>query len=317
TILEHYYCRETSGRIVFEQAMPRGSRGIRRRDLTAALIKALGEEENLIYAELNELEFDSESRVAAARFKSAAGTIHVKADVYIGAEGVNSRARQAMYPDWPTIPDRVPELVGLVRCDRAVAWAGSALNKFHAPEGGIALGILPVDAEHVVWYLQFDSCRHPMSTAVLRGDAAARRSFTESLVGGWAHPIPSLLATTDFGRVHLWRPVESDLVPRFHRGNLALVGDAAHPFSPFTSQGVSSAIADAAVLATELEGWKSGDDLEEALERYSRQRRRECAPYLNKGRQLRENFLAPLSESSALLPIALKVERRIESSPSP
>lgn len=313
TILEHYYCRDGTGRIVFKQAMPEGSRGIRRRDLIAAVIKVLGEEENLIYAELDELEFDRRFHVSAARFKSAAGTIHVKADLYIGAEGVNSRARQTIYPDWPTIPDRVPELVGLVRCDRAVAWAGSALNKFHATEGGIALGILPVDAQQVVWYLQFDSWRHPMSAAVLRGDVVARRSFVESLVGNWAHPIPSMLATTDFSRVHLWRPIETDLIPRFHQGNLALVGDSAHPFSPFTSQGVSSAIADAVALARESDGVSSPEGLEQALERYSRQRHRECAPYLARGRQLRESFLAPLSESNAVLPVALQVEKSMAS----
>src|SRR5579864_155770 len=223
--LDHYYCRDATGEAVFEQAMPRGSRGIRRRDLTAALVRALGEEENLVYAELNDLEFDSQAQVTAAQFRTAAGNLQVKADLYIGADGVNSRARQAIYPDWPMIPDRVPELVGLVRCDKAVAWAGSALNKFHAAEGGIAMGILPVDEEHVVWYLQFDSVRHPMSSVALRGDGPARRAFVESLVGKWAHPIPSLLANTDFSHVHLWRPIETDLIPFFHRRNLALVGD--------------------------------------------------------------------------------------------
>lgn len=312
--LEHYYCRNSAGEIVFEQTMPAGSRGIRRRDLTAALLNALGEEESLVYAELNHLEFDRDLQVAAAHFRSAAGNVRIKADLFVGAEGVNSLAREAIYPDWPATPDRVPELVGLVRCDQAVAWAGSALNKFHAVEGGIALGILPVDTEHVVWYLQFDSVRHPIPPAALHGGSgrsAARRSFVESLVGTWAHPIPSLLATTDFNRVHLWRPIETDLIPCFHRANLALVGDAAHPFSPFTSQGVSSAIADAVVLAAQVNGSKSAKDLDRALDRYSQQRHHECAPYLAKGRQLSANFLAPLSESSAVLPIALKIEKRI------
>src|SRR5262249_30001821 len=118
---------------------------------------------------------------------------------------------------------------------------------------------------------------------------------------------PSLLAATDFSRVHLWRPIDTDLVPCFHRGNVVLVGDAAHPFSPFTSQGVSSAIADAVALARELEGARSPGDLEHALTRYSTVRHQECAPFLAKGRELSERFLEPLSESSALLPIAVKI----------
>jgi 2-polyprenyl-6-methoxyphenol hydroxylase-like FAD-dependent oxidoreductase len=311
TALEHYLCRDAAGRIVFEQAMPAGTRGIRRRDLTGALMRALGEAETLVFGELCNLEFSEDFHVVGAELKSGAGKSRITADLYVGAEGVNSRARQALFPDWPTTPDRVPEMVGLVRCDNAVAWAEHNLNKFHADEGGIALGVLPVDAEHVVWYLQFDAMRYAMSREVIdgygRAGADARRIFVEKLVGAWPYPIPSLLSATDFSRVHLWRPIDTDLVPCFHRGNVALVGDAAHPLSPFTSQGVSSAIADAVVLAKEVDGTKSPGDLEQALSRYSTQRHEQCAPYLSKGRELTERFFEPLSETSALLPIAIKI----------
>src|SRR5262249_34580870 len=138
---------------------------------------------------------------------------------------------------------------------------------------------------------------------------SARRKFVEKLVGTWAHPVPSLVANTDFARVHLWRPIDTDLIPRFHRENLVLVGDSAHPVSPFTSQGVASAIADAVVLAKEIDGTRSSEELELHLARYSQQRRGECLPYLLRGRELSENFLAPLSETTAILPIALKVRK--------
>lgn len=311
TALNRYLCRDAAGRIVFEQAMPAGARGIRRRDLTTALTRALGEEEILVFGELSNLEFREDFHVVEAELKTDARSSRIKADLYVGAEGVNSRARQALFPDWPTTPDRVPEMVGLVRCEKAVAWAEHNLNKFHADEGGIALGVLPVDAEHVVWYLQFDAMRYPMSRELIngygRGGAEARRIFVESLVGTWAYPIPSLLGITDFSRVHLWRPIDTDLVPCFHRGNVVLVGDAAHPLSPFTSQGVSSAIADAVALAKEVSGAESPGGLEQALSRYSAQRHDQCAPFLAKGRELTDRFLEPLSESSDILPIALQM----------
>jgi 2-polyprenyl-6-methoxyphenol hydroxylase-like FAD-dependent oxidoreductase len=308
--LEGYSCRDAAGEVVFEQPIPSGSKAVRRRDLTAAMIHALGGEDALIYAELSELQFDEEFHVRAAHFCSGASIPKIKADLYVSAEGVNSRARQALFPDWPMAPARVQELVAIVRCDRALEWTGNRLSKFHAAEGGIALGILPVDREHVVWYMQFDSHRYLMPPAALVADsqrrADARHSFVSQLVGKWAHPVPSLLAGTDFTRVHLWRPVDTDLIPCFHRGNLTLVGDSAHPMSPFTSQGVSAAIADAVVLGQVTSGVKSGTELEKALCRYSERRRAECAPYIAKGRQLSANFLKPLSEDSAVLPIALK-----------
>ena len=131
--------------------------------------------------------------------------------------------------------------------------------------------------------------------------AQAKRAFVEGLVGDWVDPIAQVLAASDFSRVHVWRPIDTDLVPYFHRGNLVLAGDAAHPLLPFTSQGVSSAIADAVLLADAM---SAEDDLAAALAAYTVERRSQCAPYIAKGRALTRNFLAPQTVGNALLPVA-------------
>ncbi|HEX4605049.1 MAG TPA: aminotransferase class I/II-fold pyridoxal phosphate-dependent enzyme, partial [Candidatus Angelobacter sp.] len=79
------------------------------------------------------------------------------------------------------------------------------------------------------------------------------------------------------------------------------IGDAAHPLSPFTSQGVSSAVSDAVALADSL---RTGPDMEQALARYSRERREQCAPYVARGRELTQHFLSPQIGSTVLLPMA-------------
>jgi 2-polyprenyl-6-methoxyphenol hydroxylase-like FAD-dependent oxidoreductase len=268
----------------------------------------LGDDGPQALAGLDTLEFDSHSDVVAARLIANGGSTRITADLFVSAEGVNSRARQLLFPDWPTTPDPVPEMVGLVRSIEAVRWAGRALNKFHAADGGVAFGVLPVGPEHVVWYLQFDSQRHPLPAEAMHsnnGAALARRRFVERLVGGWADPIPSLLAASDFSAVHLWRPIETGLIPQFHRGNLVLVGDAAHPLSPFTSQGVASALGDAVALAEAVDAATSGKTtLEDALNRYSTERHAQCAPLLAKGLELTREFLAPMVAQRLLLPIA-------------
>jgi 2-polyprenyl-6-methoxyphenol hydroxylase-like FAD-dependent oxidoreductase len=292
TRLESYYARSSTGTLLHEEPMPAGARGIRRRDLMAALVSALSAAATTISdAELMGLELDARGQVTRA---CLADGETVTADLYIGAEGIRSRCRQALFPGRPASAARVPEVVGLARSPETVRWAANRLNKFHAEEGGIAVGVLPVDAEHVVWYLQFDAQRFPAPPE----NTQACRAFVQDLIGEWANPIPNLLSQTDFARVHLWRPIDTDLIPYFAQGNLALVGDAAHPLLPFTSQGVSSAVADAVALAALI---SNGRDLSTALTAYSAERRRECAPFVARGRELSQNFLQP---QEMLLPIA-------------
>ena len=299
--LHRYLCRSESGEILHEYAMPAGARSVRRADLVGAAMSALslGETssgETLSFEEeLDHLEFDAGQRVVAALLKSG---VRVKADLYVAADGSRSRARQALFPGWDARAAQVTEIVGLIRSDEAVQWAGQNFNKFHANGGGLALGIVPVTSQHVVWYMQFDIRRFPPP----QDNADARKGFAGKLVGGWAYPISMLLDLTDFAGVHLWNPVDTDVVPSFHQGNLVLVGDAAHPLSPFTSQGVSSAIADAVALARFVDC--PGTGLDEALAAYSAERHAQCQLYLAKGRELASDFLDPEGASSVLLPIA-------------
>jgi aspartate/methionine/tyrosine aminotransferase/2-polyprenyl-6-methoxyphenol hydroxylase-like FAD-dependent oxidoreductase len=297
--LHRYCCRNSAGQILYEQPLPAGARSMRRRDLLAALLLALPRDSAPVFdAELAGMEFDSSGSLIQAQLNTGET---VRAELYVSAEGIHSRARQALFPDWPSAQAQVLEIVGLVRCPETVRWANHNFNKFHAAGGGIAFGTLAVDAGHVIWYLQFDAKRFPLPPEDAADPSLARGRFVKSLVGDWAAPVPHLLDITDFSRTHLWRPLDADLVPSFHRGNLVLVGDAAHPLSPFTSQGVSSAVSDAVALAEAL---KAGPDLSSALARYSSQRREQCAPYVAKGRDLTRHFISPQIGSTILLPLA-------------
>jgi 2-polyprenyl-6-methoxyphenol hydroxylase-like FAD-dependent oxidoreductase len=293
--LNRYRHRSASGEILEEQPMPAHSRSFRRRDLIAALMQALPAEAVTFDAELDSLELDADGSVRSARLSS--GSV-VRADLYVAADGVGSRARQALFPDWPVPMAQVPEVVGLVRCPETIRWAGRDYNKFHAPGGGLAVGVLPIDSEHLVWFLQFDAQRFPPPQET----EAECHEFVSKLVGEWADPIPRLIAMTDFAAAHVWRPVDTDPLPRFHQKNLVLVGDAAHPLVPLTSQGVSSAIGDAVALARLL-GDARGDTAG-ALNCYSEERRRHCTPYVAKGRELTGRFIAPQPAGSVVLPIA-------------
>jgi 2-polyprenyl-6-methoxyphenol hydroxylase-like FAD-dependent oxidoreductase len=295
--LDRYRFRDSAGQILHEQCMPMDSRAIRRPDLIDALMRSLPTPDTIIFgSELAELQFDRDGSVTEALLYSGERSFSVHADLYVAADGVGSCARRSLFPDWPLPQAQVAEIVGLVRCPQTARWAGKAFDKFHDAGGGIALGVVPVDAEHVVWFLQFDTRRFPPP----RESREALGDFVHRLVGGWADPIPHLLANTDFSKVHLWRPVDAEPVPHFHQGNLVLIGDAAHPLLPFTSQGVSAAVADAIALSEALE---AEHDLARALACFSLRRQRQCGPYVEKGRELLQHFLKPMGMLTEL-PIA-------------
>jgi len=297
--LQRYICLNADGEVLQEQAMPAGCRSFRRRDLISNLVAALPEQDTLTFeCELISLDFNSAGCVTQARVKSGDKLLFLQADLYVAADGIGSRARSALYPAWPAPMAQVPEVVGLVRCRETVRWANNNFHKLHSPYGGIAVGVLPVDEEHLVWFLQFDARQFPPP----QENEQACREFVSRLVGGWADPVPHLLAKTDFSRCHVWLPVDTDLIPSFHQGNLVLVGDAAHPVIPLTSQGLSSALSDAEALARLVTA--NGNDLARALPEYSEERRRQCAPYIAKGRDLTKYFLGPQVASRVLLPMA-------------
>lgn len=302
-LLDRYIYRDPGGKVLYEEEMPRMARSIRRCELIRALVDAAGLKNAITFdAELEQLEFDQHGHVAAGMLSCGE---RITADLFIAADGSRSRIRRTLFPDWPLQKARVLEVVGLVRCAEAARWAGRNLNKFHAAGGGLAVGILPVDSECVVWFMQFDSLRfEPPRGHDANSNNKEWRDFVLRMAGAWAFPVASMLANTDSRSMHLWSPLDVDLLPSFHRENVVLAGDAAHPLSPFTSQGVASAIADAVLLADVLPQTSEKCLLEKALAFYSRQRLRQCARYLNAGRRLMRRFLAPVSGHKFVLPLA-------------
>ncbi|NIJ80898.1 FAD-dependent oxidoreductase [Xanthomonas cannabis] len=79
------------------------------------------------------------------------------------------------------------------------------------------------------------------------------------------------------------------VVSRWHRGRFVLAGDAAHAMSPQLGQGVNMALLDALAMRDAL---RTGSDLDEALQRYQRERQAHVAIYHRWSR-----WLTPLFQS--------------------
>jgi salicylate hydroxylase len=86
---------------------------------------------------------------------------------------------------------------------------------------------------------------------------------------GWHESLLRLFAAAQTW--YKWALYDRDPIPRWTRGRVTVLGDAAHPMLPYLGQGACQAIEDGAVLATALSAEASDPVI--GLARYERTRR--------------------------------------------
>lgn len=187
-----------------------------------------------------------------------------EAGLVLGADGLQSRARAALNG-----ADR-PFFTG------QVAWRAVVANAMVLPdEAQLFMG----PGRHLVCY-------------PLRGgevvNVVAVQERSEWAEEGWHHaddPANLRAAFAGFGgaaravldkveQVNLWGLFRHPVAGCWHRGHVAILGDAAHPTLPFMAQGANMALEDAWVLADALDGAGNGaGDIPGALAGYQARRR--------------------------------------------
>jgi salicylate hydroxylase len=210
-----------------------------------------------------------ESGESSATARFADGTT-AEADVIIGADGIHSAVRTALFgPDAPRFTGKI--------CYRSViptaAVRGGALSDVAAdngqwlgPHGTIVLYPLRgEDLINVVCHYDDDSYRHESwVTQCERAEVLERYE-------GWHQ---SLLRLFEAGETwYKWALYDRDPIPAWTAGRVTLLGDAAHPMLPYLGQGACQALEDGAVLANALSDRRFASDPVAALTSYERTRR--------------------------------------------
>lgn len=222
----------------------------------------------------------------------------IRAGAFIGCDGVRSKARTWLHPTATLQPVRFVEVVSVIHAPDLFHRLGGRFLKFYERGGNLAIGIVPA-ADRVIWFLQLG-----LSLADIRGfSSRAMESKMRGLLAGWPSVIGELLERTNFAESHLWKVADLDPLPNFHCGNLVLIGDAAHPVLSFTSQGASSALEDAALLADLLRGGTTKLSREAAFAQFDATRRPHARRWVAAGRELFNQFRRPPS-TGLHLPLA-------------
>ncbi|KAK2736756.1 hypothetical protein FQN55_001518 [Onygenales sp. PD_40] len=101
-------------------------------------------------------------------------------------------------------------------------------------------------------------------------NAQGSRELLSDVYKGFGEPVLAMLSKVDSVALKAWTLLDMEALPRWTKGNLALMGDAAHPFLPHQGQGGGVAIEDAASLAVLLHEGISRKDIPERLKLYEK-----------------------------------------------
>jgi salicylate hydroxylase len=232
---------------------------IHRRDLLAVIAAALPAENIHLGCRLVGLETDGDR--AEARF---ANGMRIAADVLVGADGIHSTVREALFgAEEPRFAGCVAYR-GLVPVERIAdlglplgsqSWLGPGAHLVHYFVSGGRLLNFVGWTEHDSWN---------------REDWTDRATIERALTAfeGWHPQVGRIIAAAD--TCFIWALFDRDPLPRWSVGPVTLLGDACHPMYPFMAQGAAQAIEDGAALAACLAA--NAADPAAALLRYERLR---------------------------------------------
>ncbi len=211
-------------------------------------------------------------------------------ELVIGAEGVHSALCHALNPKIQRPLSRVKEIVTSAEMPELAQQLRGTFLKTQFPDRGLAFGLLAPTSTRVIGFLQFDSERY----AAPQRDASGEdyRAFLLSLLADAPEPVASYLHLVDLESAHVWHPIDAQLPKHLHCDNAVLVGDAAHPLLPFTSQGVSAALEDSIILADVLRATAGEfEPLAMVLKGFTTDRRRDMAAYIAGGQNILRSFV--------------------------
>ena len=182
------------------------------------------------------------------------------ADLVVGADGIRSSVRRLLIGEEASplcylgcivilgicpladIKDEKGEVINSILLDSATV--------FQTANGTERMYMMPFTADSVMWQLSFPISEEDAKTLSSQGAGALKEEALKRCQ--WHNPIPQVVAATHVDQVSGYPAYDRALLKAelLEKGtHVTLIGDAAHPMSPFKGQGANQALLDALALA--------------------------------------------------------------------
>jgi 2-polyprenyl-6-methoxyphenol hydroxylase-like FAD-dependent oxidoreductase len=197
-------------------------------------------------------------------------------DLVVGADGLYSKVREALFPDapkprysgqgvWRAVVPRPPEI------ETATMWIGPKVKP----------GVNPVSKTHMYLFIT-----EPRAVNEHLDPATFAERVRALLADFPAPELQAIRAGLGADSMIVYRPLEGLLVPQpWSRGRVVLIGDAVHATTPHLASGACIGIEDAIVLAEEL---ARNADLALALAAFGERRWERCRMVVENSARLGE-----------------------------
>lgn len=228
---------------------------IARQSLRLALLAQLGGHDAVHWGHQLIAIKESESDGVDLSFHVNGELKNAKADVLVGADGIRSAVRRLLIGEDIT-PLRYLDcmvILGICTLEALKGFESSLLDSatvFQTANGTERIYMMPYTSDSVMWQLSFPMPEKEAQALSDRGPSALKEEACRRTK--WHDPIPQILAATKVAQVSGYPVYDRELLNSKllkNLGAITLLGDAAHPMSPFKGQGANQALLDALALA--------------------------------------------------------------------
>jgi 2-polyprenyl-6-methoxyphenol hydroxylase-like FAD-dependent oxidoreductase len=238
-----------------------GTTAIHRGKLQSILLKNVKPNTVETYKRLKNIEtiFASDSVATEGGIKMTFedGTV-ANCDILIGADGIHSVVRKHLFGEMR------------LRYSGQTCWRGVAKMALKTPKeaaelwgtkGGLRTSYSQISGEEVYWYI---TAKAEKGTKIPQNEV---KSYLLNLVSEFQSDIQSVIEKTDNHAILQNDLLDLKAIPTWYKGNVVLIGDAAHATTPNLGQGACQAIEDAYYLAHCLSQYPSVNEAFSAFQR--------------------------------------------------